>query len=349
MKKLMGFITFALFITTPLSAFAAPEPAEKDLKVYELVLQDNDGNPFRIFGTQDQIKAQVEKLQAEAISLSVTVALGDNCRIQACYKQVVDVSKGTTELILLSEAEIVQRESEVANRAIRIQSLVESAGSDYQVRADAIFAIPINAGGSSRTIQGSISQITAEVARLRAEADSLKVGEDPCAIETCYKTIVDLHWGLAPATTTTIPLTAEDLAQRAIDRNRQAAQAEALAQAAESGLNEGASQVYQVSVTTPNQSYGTSGTRSQLAEQVRQLQEQANAARNNAENLASNPIVERHLIVDLHWGLAPATETIIEREITGAERDARIADANAQAANAQALADAAAAALADIP
>lgn len=349
MKKANPFIIFSLLFVSPISAFAAPEPPEKDYKVFELILQDYEGNPFRVFGTQEQIRGQVEKLAAEAISLSAAVALGDNCRIQACFKQIVDVSKGTTELVPLTEEEILRRELDVANRAIKVQSLVESAGSDYQVRADAIFAIPLNAGGTSRTIQGSLSQIAAEVARLRAEADSLKGGEDPCAIETCYKTIVDLHWGLAPATTTTIPLTAEDLAQRAIDRNRQAEQAEALAQAAEAGMSEGASPVYQVEVSTPNQSYGTSGTRSQLAEQVRQLQEQANAARSNAENLANNPIVERHLIVDLHWGLAPATETIIEREITGAERDSRIAEANQQAVNAQALADAAAAALAEIP
>lgn len=348
MKLRISLFALALsLIANP--AYSAPEPEAKDYKVYELFLEDGSGNPVRIVGTQDQIKSQIAKLQNEAISLAAAVLLGDNCRVEACYKQVVDVSTGITSLVPLTENEILQRELSTAARASRIQSLVDSAGADYQVRADVVFAIPINAGGISRTIQGSLADIESQVTRLRAEAEALRVGEDPCAVETCYKTIVDLHWGLAPATTTTIPLTAEDLAQRAIDRNRQAEQAEALASAAERGLSEGPSPVYEVTVSTPNRSFGTSGTRSQLAEQVRQLQEQANAARANAESLASNPIVERHLIVDLHWGLAPATETIIEREITGAERDARIADANAQAANAQALADAAAAALSEIP
>ena len=201
----------------------------------------------------------------------------------------------------------------------------------------------------SRTIQGNLNQISEEVARLRFEAEALKSGQDPCLIETCYKTIVDLHWGLAPATTSTIPLTEEDLAQRAIDRNRQITQAEALASAAEEGLASGASPVYQFSVSLPNQSFGTSGTRQQLEATVRDLQERAAQALANASDLASNPIVERSVVVDLHWGLAPATTTITEREITGAERDQRIADANRQAENAQSLADAAAAALAEIP
>jgi hypothetical protein len=218
-------------------------------------------------------------------------------------------------------------------------------------KATAIYAIPLSVSGSTQTIQGTPQQIAEQVQRLRGEAETLKtsVTVDPCSIETCYKTIVDLKWGLAPATTTTIPLTAEDLAQRAIDRNQAATRAEAIATAAEAGLANGPAPVYSLDVSANNSSFGTSGTREQLAATVAQLAERAASAAANASNLANNPIVERHVIVDLHWGLAPATTTVIEKEITGIERDSRIASANAEASNAAALAQAAQQALEAIP
>jgi hypothetical protein len=313
---------------------------------YYLVITDDAGNELAIAGTQDQLKTRVEQLQQEALQLAAQVQLGDGCRTTICYKLEVNATTGEEKMIPLTEEEILAREIEVAQRAIRVQSFVSAAGSDYASRAEAIYAIPISAGGSTQTIQGTQSQIAEQIQKLRAEADSYRNSVDPCAIETCYKTIVDLHWGLAPATTTTIPLTAEDLAQRAIDRQNQATRAEAVANAAESGA---ASPVHTLSVSTPNSSFGTSGTRDQLAATVAQLREQANQAAANASNLANNPIVERHLIVDLHWGLAPATETIIEKTLTGAERDQRISDANNQAAQAEALAAAAEQALSEIP
>jgi hypothetical protein len=347
MKKLILLLAIALFPVH--SAHADTPTPTSDSKIYRITLEDDQGNEVKLVGTITKIKRKIARLQQKATTLAAAVTLGDNCRVEACFKQVVDVSKGTTELVPLNEAEILQRELDTAREAARVQALVDSAGENFQVRADAVLAIPIKVAGSSMTIQGSLEEIASQVSRLRAEADSLKDQVDPCSIQICYKTIVDLHWGLAPATTTTIPLTPEDLAQRATDRNRQAAQAEAVAVAAEAGMAAGASPVYQVSVSSSNRSFGTSGTRDQLVEQVRQLQAQAEQAATNASNLANNPIVERHLIVDLHWGLRPPTETIVEREITGAERDARVAAANSEAANAQALADAAAAALAEIP
>jgi hypothetical protein len=102
-------------------------------------------------------------------------------------------------------------------------------------------------------------------------------------------------------------------------------------------------------VASNNTSFGTSGTREQLGATVAQLAERAASAAANASNLANNPIVERHVIVDLHWGLSPATTTVIEKEIAGAERDSRIASANTEAANAAALAQAAPQALDAIP
>ena len=79
------------------------------------------------------------------------------------------------------------------------------------------------------------------------------------------------------------------------------------------------------------------------------MQEQAAQAAANANNLANNPIVERNVIVDLHWGLEPATTTVEEKTLTGAERDNRIAQANDQATRAAELANAAAQQLAQIP
>ena len=345
-RKLLLALIAIITTSTSLPAFAVTDPVSSERDVYMLALLDDAGNEVLVTGTREQIDAQIVKYQEEAISLAASVSLGDDCRVKACFKTVVDASTGITQTLALTEEEILQREVDTARRAIRAQALVNSAGSNYQVRSEAIYAIPINAAGISQTIQGTPAQIADQIVQLRAQADSLKNGVDPCSIETCYKTIVDLHWGLAPATTTTIPLSVEDLAQRAIDRQQQASRAEAVAAAAESSS---ASPVYQLSVETANRGFGTSGTRDQLAAAVAQLREQAAQAAANANNLASNPIVERSLIVDLHWGLAPATETIIEREITGTERDQRIADANSQAAQAEALAAAAEQALAQIP
>ena len=349
MKKMIFSVTAAIVgaLLVPTNAVADPYGGLNVLHYLSLV--DDQGNQFNLVGTSDQIEDRIEELQSEAITLSAAVTLGDNCRIQACYKTVVDVSTGKTQYLPLSESEILQREVDTAKRAARAQALVDSAGSNYQIRQEAVFAIPIATANSSQTIQGTPSQIAEQVKQLRAQADALKSDGDPCAVSTCYKTNVDLHWGNSPATTSTIPLTAEDLAQRAVDRQNQAAKAEAVAKAAEAGLVNGPAPVYSLSINLPNQGFGTSGTRDQLATVVADLQARAAQAAESAANLANNPIVERNMIVDLHWGLAPATTTIEEKTLTGAERDARIAQANDQATRAQELAAAAAQQLAQIP
>lgn len=349
MKKLFFSVTAVAVLTffAPSSAVADPYGGYYLLQTLNLV--DETGNSYSITGTSDQISAKMTEIQNDALRLAAQVALGDNCRIQSCYKTVVNVATGVTETIALTEAEILQRELETARQATRAQALLDSAGGNYQVKATTVYAIPIVTANSSQTIQGTPAQIADQVKDLRARADALKNEADPCATTVCYKTIVDLNWGIGPSTTSTIPLTAEDLAQRATDRANQAAQAEAVAKAAENGLVNGPSPVYSLSVNLPNQGFGTSGTREQLAAVVAQLREQAANAAVNANNLANNPIVERNVIVDLHWGLAPATTTIEEKTLTGTERDNRIAQANDQATRAQELADAAAAQLAQIP
>jgi hypothetical protein len=270
--------------------------------MFQLVLTDDSGSKISYSGTYEQIQTQISQLLEQAIALASQVQLGDSCRITACYKKIVNASTGEETILPLSEAEIVNRELEVAKTATRYQALIESAGSNYLAKATAIFAIPVSVSGSTQTIQGTPQQIAEQVQRLRSEADALKANSsiDPCTVETCYKTIVDLHWGLSPATTTTIPLSAEDLAQRAIDRNQVATRAEAIASAAESGLASGPAPVYRMDVASNNTFFGTSGTREQLAATVAQLAERAASAAANASNLANNPIVERHVIVDLH-------------------------------------------------
>lgn len=351
LKKIL--LTLVLFLLTTMgnTAYAESELRYSGFNMFQLVLTDDSGNKVTYSGTYDQIQTQVTALQERAIQLASQSQLGDNCRITSCFKKEVNATTGEERLTQLSEEEIINRELFVAKEAIRYKALMESVGDNFRARATAIYAIPLNVSGGTQTIQGTPQQITEQVQKLRIEADRLKasVAVDPCSIETCYKTIVDLHWGLAPATTTTIALTSEDLAQRAIDRNREAVRAESIATAAESGLANGPAPVYSIDVSSRNSSFGTSGTREQLAATVAQLVERAASAAANANNLANNPIVERHVIVDLHWGLAPATTTVIEKEITGAERESRIASANSEAANAAALAQAAQQALEALP
>lgn len=351
MKKVLGFAIALTCLIGNQNAVADSELRYSGFGMFHLYLSDDTGSQVVFSGTYEQIQSQIQTLQQTSIQLTSQVQLGDSCRITACYKKIVNATTGEEKIVALTEEEIVVRELDVARSAAKYQALVESAGSNYLDRATAVYAIPITVAGGSQTIQGTPQQIAEQVQKLRSEADTLRASAavDPCSIETCYKTIVDLHWGLSPATTTTIPLTAEDLAQRAADRNQAATRAEAIAAAAESGLARGADPVYSMQVSSPNSSFGTSGTREQLAATVAQLAERAAAAAANASNLANNPIVERHVIVDLHWGLSPATTTIVEKEITGSERDSRIASANAEAANAAALAQAAQDALAAIP
>lgn len=343
----MAVMCLASFCLSPVHA--APAPDYESLRVLELNLTDNDGNAFVIRGTYDEIAKKISDLQAEAISLAATISLGDNCRVNTCYKTVVNVSTGETQVLPFTEDEILAREESIVKRAGQVISYLEAIGNDFRVKTEPIFAIPINAGGISTTIQGNIEDINRQVMELRARADELRNSVDLCAVQTCYKTIVDLNWGMGPSTTTTIPLTQEDLAQRAIDRARQIEQADAVASAAASRLSEGASAVYSISISTTNRGFGTSGTREQLAQVVSDLQARALQARQSADQLASGPIIERGIVVDLHWGLAPATTTEYEREITGAERDQRIADANRQAQEELELATAAEKALSEIP
>jgi hypothetical protein len=351
MKKTLWIAIVVASLMGNQSAFAEAELRYAGFNMFQLMLTDDSGSQVSYSGTYDQIQTQITTLQEKAIQLSSQVQLGDSCRITACFKKIVNATTGEELILPLSEEEITNRELEVARTAVKYQALLESAGNNYLAKATAIYAIPLSVSGSTQTIQGTPQQIAEQVQRLRGEAETLKtsVTVDPCSIETCYKTIVDLKWGLAPATTTTIPLTAEDLAQRAIDRNQAATRAEAIATAAEAGLANGPAPVYSLDVSANNSSFGTSGTREQLAATVAQLAERAASAAANASNLANNPIVERHVIVDLHWGLAPATTTVIEKEITGIERDSRIASANAEASNAAALAQAAQQALEAIP
>lgn len=351
MRKFIFTTVLILLSFVGQAAHADSELRYSGFNMFQLVLTDNSGNQVTYSGTYDQIQSQITSLQEKAIQLTSQAQLGDTCRITSCFKKEVNATTGEEKILPLSEEEILTRELETARAAVKYQALLESAGDNFRDKTTAVYAIPINVSGSSQTIQGTPQQIADQVQRLRSEADKLKstLTVDPCSIETCFKTIVDLHWGLAPATTTTIPLTSEDLAQRAIDRNREASRAEAIASAAESGLASGASPVYSIDVSTRNSSFGTSGTREQLAATVAQLAERAASAAANANSLSNNPIVERHVIVDLHWGLAPATTTVVEKEITGAERDSRIASANAEAASAAALAQAAQQALNALP
>jgi hypothetical protein len=155
--------------------------------------------------------------------------------------------------------------------------------------------------------------------------------------------LVDLHWGNSPATTTVLPLSAEDLAQRARDRSAAATQARAIADAAASSVAE---PILSLSVNTPNQGFGTSGTRSQLEATVRDLEQRAADAAAHAQDPCAAGGCTK-VIVDLHWGLQPPTTTILP--LDAADIAQRATDAAANAARAAELASAARAALDAVP
>lgn len=303
-----------------------------------------DGTVWKFSGTKTQVERALRKLNSNAAALAAKAATVDPCRITVCINKTVDVATGITTEIPMTEAEIVLREANtlaLANKNIELAAL---ARSKYLGEgASDVLGIPINVNGNSMTITGTATEIAFQVSELQKKAieDEAAVEVDPCAAGGCTKTIVDLHWGNAPATTTVLPLSAEDLAQRAIDRSSAATRARAIADAA---TNSVAEPIIAISVQTPNQGFGTSGTRSQLEATVRDLEARATQAAESAA-IGCTGCFDR--VVDLHWGLAPATVTDIP---FSPERIAQYnADAASNAANAAALATAAREALSNVP
>ena len=341
-KQLTVAIAALLILTaSPAANSTSKNTAGKKITISVTAL---DGTILKISGTRAQVERKLLRLERQAVVLAERAAAADPCRTTLCINKVVDVSTGVTTETALTEAEIAIREATVLAEASKKIELATLARAKYiGAGAADVLGIPISVNGTSMTITGTAAEISAQVSELQRQAIEAEaaIEVDPCAAGGCTKTIVDLHWGNAPATTTVLPLSAEDLAQRAIDRSASATRARAIADAAASSVPE---PIIAISVQTPNQSFGTSGTRSQLEATVRDLETRAAQA---AESAAAGCTGCFDRVVDLHWGLAPATVTDIP---FSPERIAQhAADAAANTASAAALAAAAREALDTLP
>ena len=342
MRKVLALLlTFFLSFFGTSTAYADDQfrPTYGGEGTFALQVQSDDGQAISLFGTIKGIAETVTKLQVEALELQARVEIGDNCRVTTCFKSVVDASTGIQQTLELTEDEIKARELFAQNRLLQVSRVLTAVGDNYTSKLEPVLAIPINAGGSSFTIQGTVEQISRQIQDLKNRVTELQDQADPCSLTTCYKTIVDI----AAGTVETIPLSATDLAQRAVDRVNELQRAIAVAQAAESNSGS-ASQVYQLSVETSNQGFGTSGTRAQLEQVVRDLQERAAQAAANAA--AADPCATGGCNA-VEVNATTGVTTI--RELTASELAMRETMRANEAARTAELAAAAAAALANIP
>jgi hypothetical protein len=341
-KFAVTFLTiFSITFFGPTSAFAEDvlRPAYGGEGTFALQVQADDGEQISFFGTVNRINEVVNKLQVEALELQARIEIGDNCRVTTCYKSVVDATTGVQQTLALTEDEIKSRENSSQSRLLQVSKVLTAVGDNYTSKLEPVLAIPINAGGSSFTIQGTVTQIAQQIQDLKNRVTELQDQADPCSLTTCYKTIVDI----AAGTVETIPLSVTDLAQRVTDRVNELQRAIAVAQAAENNAG-GASPVYQLSVETANQGFGTSGTRAQLEQVVRDLQERATQAAANAA--AADPCAAGGCNA-VEVNATTGVTTI--RELTAGELAARETMRADEAARTSELAAAAAAALANIP
>ena len=342
MRKVLALVlTFFLSFFGTSTAYADDQfrPTYGGEGTFALQVQSDDGLAISLFGTIKGIAETVTKLQVEALELQARVEIGDNCRVTTCYKSVVDASTGIQQTLELTEDEIKARELFAQNRLLQVSRVLTAVGDNYTSKLEPVLAIPINAGGSSFTIQGTVEQISKQIQDLKNRVTELQDQADPCSLTTCYKTVVDI----AAGTVETIPLSATDLAQRAVDRVNELQRAIAVAQAAESNSGN-ASQVYQLSVETSNQGFGTSGTRAQLEQVVRDLQERAAQAATNAA--AADPCATGGCNA-VEVNATTGVTTI--RELTASELAMRETMRANEATRSAELAAAAAAALANIP
>jgi hypothetical protein len=335
------FLAVGLAVSSSAAAIAENElrPTYGGEATFALELKSEDGSQLALIGTVNAIKETVTRLQVESLELQARIEIGDNCRVATCFKTVVDVSTGKQETLALTEEEIKERENFSQSRLLQVSRVLTAVGDSYTSKLEPVLAIPINAGGSSFTIQGTVAQISKQIQDLKNRVTELQDQADPCSLTTCYKTIVDI----ASGTVESIPLSLNDLAHRANDRVNELQRAIAVAQAAEDNAGS-ASPVYQLSVETQNQGFGTSGTRAQLEQVVRDLQERATQAAASAA--AADPCAAGGCTA-VEVNATTGVTTI--RELTASELAMRETMRADQAARTAELAAAAAAALANIP
>ena len=232
--------------------------------------------PLKIQGTKTQVNAKILKLEREAIALVQKAVASNSCRVSVCKKIDKDEKSGNSIERPLTDTEITIQESKALIQAIKKVELVKLA---QKQNSGVQMVIPIYVDGVRSTISGTSAQIAVKLTELQTKAVEKQI--DPCAAGGCTKVEVNASTGV----TTVSPLSAADLAQRATDRAAEASRSASAASAARESLAN-AEPTLTLSVQLPNQSFGTSGTRSQLEQVVRDLESRSAAA---AAQAAADP------------------------------------------------------------
>ena len=227
--------------------------------------------PLKIQGTKTQVNAKILKLEREAIALVQKAVASDSCRVSVCKKIDKDEKSGNSIERPLTDTEITIQESKALIQAIKKVELVKLA---QKQNSGVQMVIPISVDGVRSTISGTSAQIAVKLTELQTKAVEKQI--DPCAAGGCTKVEVNASTGV----TTVSPLSAADLAQRAKDIEDRSISARKTLAAAVSAEAEPS---LTLSVQLPNQSFGTSGTRSQLEEFVKGLESRA-ATYSNSED-----------------------------------------------------------------
>jgi hypothetical protein len=274
-KKLL-LLSIALVFSLISSQTAYSAPKKSTGKKTTIIVEIDGVKPLKITGTKKQVDEKIKKLEAEALALVQQAIRGDSCRVTVCTKIDKDEKSGNTIERPLTDTEIAIIESKALIKAIQKVELVKLA---QKQNSGVQMVIPISVDGVDSTISGTAAQIAIKLTELQTKASDKQI--DPCAAGGCTKIIVNATTG----ETTVLPLSAADLAQRATDRAAEASRSAAAASAARESLAN-AEPTLTLSVQLPNQGFGTSGTRSQLEQVVRDLESRAAAA---AERAAADP------------------------------------------------------------
>jgi len=229
-----------------------------------------DGVKSKISGTAAQIASQLTELQQKAAEKQI-----DPCAAGGCTKVIVNATTGVTNVVPLSVEDLAQRKIDMQERATSARKMLEAAA---KAEPEPSLTLSVQTPNQSISTSGTRAQLEEFVQTLEKRATEYKSQNDPCAAGGCTKVEVNATTGV----TTVSPLSAADLAQRATDRAAEATRAADAAKAARESLGS-AEPTLTLSVQTPNQGFGTSGTRSQLEQVVKDLEKRAAAAAETAK------------------------------------------------------------------
>jgi hypothetical protein len=276
--------------------------------------------PLKIQGTKKQVNKKIKKLESEALALVQQAIRGDSCRVTVCTKIDEDEKSGNTIERPLTDIEIAIIESKALIQAIQKVELVKLA---QKQNSGVQMVIPISVDGVSSTITGTAAQIAVQLTELQTNAVEKQI--DPCAAGGCTKMIVNATTGV----TNVLPLSAADLAQRAKDTEDRSTSARKMLEAA---LSAEAEPSLTLSVQLPNQSFSTSGTRSQLEEFVKGLESRAAEYSNSVDPCAAGGCTK----VEVNASTGVTTVSELSAADLAQRSAAAVASANSAAAAASA-------------